>query len=79
MKFYPYEKGGSGKVLAMLKGGGGTKSFKVVLTPKLEILAIVMRGRKKFPPFKSGGRKKFYPVLRGGGRKKFQTRDFPIL
>ena len=26
MKFYPYEKGGN-KVLAMLKGGGGTTSF----------------------------------------------------
>ena len=29
MKFYPYEKGGPGKVLAMLKGGG-TTSFGVV-------------------------------------------------
>ena len=28
---YPY-KGGSEKVLAMLKGGGGTKGFEVVLT-----------------------------------------------
>ena len=34
MKFYPREKGGGGveKVLAMLKGGGGTKGFGVVLT-----------------------------------------------
>ena len=31
MKFYPYERGGAEKVLAMLKGGGGaTKSFGVV-------------------------------------------------
>ena len=32
MKFYPYEKRGGGveKVLAMLKGGGGTTSFGVV-------------------------------------------------
>ena len=31
MKFYPYEKGwGAQQVLAMLKGGGGTKSFGVV-------------------------------------------------
>ena len=32
MKFYPYEKGGGGRVLAMLKGGGGTTSFGVVFT-----------------------------------------------
>ena len=30
MKFYPYEKGGAEKVLAMLKGG--TKSFGVDFT-----------------------------------------------
>ena len=29
MKFYPYEKGGAEKVLAILKGGGGTNSFGV--------------------------------------------------
>ena len=52
----------------MLKGGG-TKSFEVVLTRELEVLAIVM----------VGGHNKFYPVLRGGGRKKFRTCDFPIL
>ena len=34
---------------------------------KLEVLAIMKGGRKKFPPFKrGGGREKFYPVLRGG-------------
>ena len=27
MKFYPYEKGGGGEVLAMLKGGGGNNKF----------------------------------------------------
>ena len=33
--------------------GGVTKSFKVVLTWELEVLAIVMGGgHKKFPPFK---------------------------
>ena len=33
VKFYPYEKGGGeGKVLAMLKGVGGRKSFGVVST-----------------------------------------------
>ena len=34
VKFYSYEKGGGGveQVLAMLKGGGGRKSFGVVFT-----------------------------------------------
>ena len=41
MKFYPYKKrGGAEKVVAMLKGGGG--SFEVVLTRGLEVLAILM-------------------------------------
>ena len=34
------------KVLAMLKGG--TKSFEVVLTQELEVLAIVMGGEQKY-------------------------------
>ena len=57
MKFYPYKKWGGGgraeRVLAMLKGGD-TKSFAVVLTWELEILAILI-----------GGLKKFYSVLSG--------------
>ena len=28
VKFYPYEKGGAEKVLAMLKGGGGHEKFR---------------------------------------------------
>ena len=55
MKFYPYKRGGGErkKVLAVLKGGG-TKSFEVVLTWELEVLAIAMGGggRKMFPSFK---------------------------
>ena len=31
MKFYPYEVGAE-KVLAMMKGGGGTKCFEVVFS-----------------------------------------------
>ena len=50
MNFYPYQKkkgGGAGKVLAMLKeGGGGTKCFEVVLTHKLEVLVILKEGAK---------------------------------
>ena len=37
----------------MLKGA--TKSFGVVLTQELEVLAILMGGRNKYPPFKRGG------------------------
>ena len=55
MKFYPYEKGGGEKVLAMLKGG--TTSFGVVFTGWLEVLAI--GGYEKFPLFKRGGAKSF--------------------
>ena len=52
----PLLKGGAEKVLAMLEWGrGSTKSFEVVLTRELEVLAIVMGGRKKFPPFKRRG------------------------
>ena len=57
MKIYSYKKvGGGGNVLAMLKGG--TKSFAVVFTQKLEVLVIRKEG---------GGRKKFqtrdFPIL----------------
>ena len=56
MKFYPYKK----VFFNHAEGGGGTKSFEVVLTRELEVLAIVMGGgRKKFPPFKRGGTKSF--------------------
>ena len=45
MKFYPYKRGGERKKgLAVLKGGGGTTSFEVVLTWEFEVLAIVMGG-----------------------------------
>ena len=47
MKFYPYKRGGSGKSFSRAEvggGGGGTKSFEVVLTWELEVLAIVMGG-----------------------------------
>ena len=40
VKFYPYEKGGGGKILAMLKGGG-RQSFGVVFPRKLEVLAVL--------------------------------------
>ena len=70
MKFYPYRKEGGGEMLK----GRGTKSFEVVLTRELEVLAIVIvggggGGAKSFHPQKGGRRKKFYPVLRGGAQK----------
>ena len=47
------------KVLAILKGGGGTTSFEVVLTQELEVLAIVIGGggAKSFHPLKAGAQK----------------------
>ena len=58
MKFYAYEKGGR-KSFIHAEGGGGTKSFGVVFTRKLEVLAILYGGREKFPLFKRGGAKSF--------------------
>ena len=60
--------GGWKNVLAMLKGGGAQK-IEVVLTRELEVLAVVMGVRTKFPHFKRG-RKRFYR-LEGGGAQKF--------
>ena len=77
VKFYPYEKGGSEKVFTMLNegGGGSTTSFEEVLTRELEVLAIVMGGRKKCPPFKmGGGGQNVLPCLEGGARKVLDTR-----
>ena len=54
MKFYPYEK-------------GGTTSFKVVLTRKLEVLPILGGGggggATSFHPLKGGGARSFGPVI----------------
>ena len=44
MKFYPYEKEGRKRFSHAKGGGGGTTSFEVFLTWKLEVLAIVMEG-----------------------------------
>ena len=45
MKFYPYKRKGERiYFLAVLKGGGGTKSCEVVLTWEFEILSLVIRG-----------------------------------
>ena len=64
--------GGGGKVSAMLKGGGGrgTKSFEVVLTRELEVLAIVMEAQIASI--------QFYPVGRGGGTKCLGPAIFPF-
>ena len=61
----------------MLKGG--TKSFEVVLTWELEVLAILMGGgRKKFPPFKRGVQKVLPCLEGGGGAKSFRPVIFPF-
>ena len=77
MKFYPTKRGR--KMFSRAEGGGGsTKSFEVVLTWELEVLAIVMGGggAKGYHPLKGGGgAQKVLPCLEGGGRKKF----YPVL
>ena len=75
--------GGGGGILAILKRGGGTTSFGVVLTWVIKVLTILEDGgRNRFSSFQRevGGHREFDPVLReGGGHKRFRTRDFPIL
>ena len=62
MKFYPYKKGAE-KGLAMLKGGGATLRFEIVLTRALEVLAMLKVG--------GGGRTEFAPFERSGGMKSY--------
>ena len=63
------------EVLAMLKGRGGTTSFRVVLTQELEVLAKQRGVAKSFNLLK-GGHEKFYLLSRGGWEA---THNFPIL
>ena len=49
--FTPTKKKGGGRTSFSHAGGGGTKRFKVVLTQKLEVLAILIGGAKGFHPF----------------------------
>ena len=73
----PLWKGGAENLLAMLTGGGATTIFEVVLTRELEVLAIEMRGHKKFPHFKRGANK-VVSCLEGGGAKSFGPTIFPF-
>ena len=65
----------------MLKGrGGGTNNFDVVLTWRLEFLAVMKELAKGFHPLKKGWSAKRFTLSGGrGGRKHFWTHDFPIL
>ena len=64
----------------MLRGGGGTTSYDVVLTQELEVLAIVVGGgsAKGFHPL-IGGSKRFIPVLRGGVQKVSDQRSSHVV
>ena len=76
IKFYPYKKGGE-KHLShayMLKWEGGERSFWVVLTQELEVLAILKGGRQKFSPFKKRARI-VLPCL-GEGRQNVSDPQF---
>ena len=50
MKFYPLQKGGGARKSLRHAEGGSTKSFEVVITRELGVLAMLNRG---------GGRTKF--------------------
>ena len=50
MKFYHYQKGGAEKVLAMLKGGGGTKSFHSLKGGLPKALPVLRGGAKSCRP-----------------------------
>ena len=50
----PLQKGRAERFLVMLKGGGVTKSFRVVLTQDLEFLAILKEGLE-FSTLQRGG------------------------
>ena len=64
VKFYSYNKWGLIKVLAMLKGGGGTKCFEVVLTRDTISLAMPKRVQRVCSVDKKKG---------GGGHNKLYT------
>ena len=59
MKFYNTKNAGVKKLLAMLKKGMDTTSFRVFLTYKFEVLAILKGGQgvcvKMLHPLKGGG------------------------
>ena len=75
-KYYPHKKkGGRKKYKPCYRRD--SKSFKVVLTWELEVLAILKGGRKTFPSIKRGVQN-LLPCLEGG-HKMFQTRNFFIL
>ena len=70
--FTPMRRGG-GKSFSHAEGGG-TKSFGVVFMRKLEVLAILMGERIKFPLFERGGAKSF--TLSSGGAQKVSDPRF---
>ena len=52
MKIYPYEKGGTEKVLSMLKGGH--KTFRGSFYMVAQSFSHIVGGHEKFPLFKRG-------------------------
>ena len=66
----PTKRGGGRKCFSHAEGGWAQNVFEVILIWELEVLAIVIGGRKKFPPFKRGCTKSF-TLSWGGGAKSF--------
>ena len=58
------KRGGGGKSFSHAEGGQ-KKCFGVAFPQKLEVLAILNGGHRKFLPW--GGREHFLPCLEGGG------------
>ena len=59
----PLRRKGGGTSLSLAEGGGGgTKTFRVVFTLQLEVLAILKAG--------GGGEKSFHSLKGGGGARK---------
>ena len=63
VKVYPYKKKGGGDNFSHAEGGEGAKRLEVDFTLELEVLAILKRVAKVFPPFKKkgGGATSFTP------------------
>ena len=72
------KRGGGGKSFSHAEGGQ-KKSFRVAFLQKLEALAILKGGDRKFLPW-GGGREHFLPCLEGGGgaQQVFGPTIFPF-
>ena len=76
--FTSTKKRGVEKVLAMLKGGGGTTSFGVILTSEFAVLVIQKVGGQKGSTLWKGKTTGLTLCWGGGGTNKFKPAIFPF-